>query len=588
MHGMHIKQIPYGAGDYESVRNENDYYVDKTMYIPEIEKIRFNFLIRPRRFGKTLFLSTLQTYYDMNKADRFEDFFRETWILDHPTDKRNAFMILYFNFSMVRSDINLVEESFNDHCNNAFERFLSDYKHILPQEICSEVRKKTTAHQKLETLSSRLAGFDHKIYLLIDEYDNFTNTIVAQHGENAYNRITREDGFFKDFFKILKGAASGSGSALERMFITGVSPITMDDVTSGFNVGNNITIESKFSKLLGFTESDVREMLNYYADNEVFHLDRVQSLGLMKSWYDGYNFSTRAGESVFNTDMVLYFLMKTLGEDTPPDDMIDENVRIDYGKLRHFLTINRQLNGNFDVLETILTEGGIAGNLVKSFPYRDITERDHFISLLFYFGLITLDGAKKGEPWFSIPNNVIKELMLNFIRRGYEDIFEYNLEIHKLFRLTQNMAYDGEYRQCMEFIAEEIASQITNRDLIDGEKAVQAFFMSLLNISRFYVIESEKEANRGYADLAMLPFTARFPDMKYAYLIEFKYIKVSDYTEQIKAGKIAEARKQLEQYASDDKLAKLMYTAPYGNITLKRLIIIFKGSEMVHLEEVTI
>ena len=334
-----IKRIPYGKGDFEAINALNDYYVDKTMFIPEIESSPFNFLIRPRRFGKTLLLSTLQSYYDINKADRFEEFYRDTWILENPTDERAKYLILYFNFSVVSKDKYLVQKNFNDYCIMQINQFLVKYKKYLGENIVEELKACETAHEKLQYISVVLAETKHKIYLMIDEYDNFTNTLLAEYGVSEYQKIAREKGYFKQFFATLKGLASGSGSALARMFITGVSPVTMDDVTSGFNIGMNISIDETFNSLLGFTKSEVADMINYYTAAGVFHLDKEECIEIMKQWYDNYKFSTRAEETVFNTDMVLYFMKKVYNKKYIPEDLIDENVRVDYGNFNTSLPL---------------------------------------------------------------------------------------------------------------------------------------------------------------------------------------------------------------------------------------------------------
>ncbi|MEA3332547.1 MAG: AAA family ATPase [Pseudomonadota bacterium] len=581
-----IKRIPYGIGDFEQVNAKWEYYVDKTMYIPELEKHRFVFFIRPRRFGKTLFLSTLQSYYDINKKDRFEEFYRDTWILENPTEERARYMILYFNFSVVNKDKNLVQPSFNIYCSGVIDHFLDLYEKYIPGKVAAEVKKSKNADEKLSKMSYLLAGEETKIYLMIDEYDNFTNTIMAEYGREEYERISKEEGYFKQFFTVLKGIASGSGSALARMFITGVSPITMDDVTSGFNVGANLSTHPRFNTLMGFTETDVSEMIDYYTRAGEFHLDKNECLKIMSQWYNNYQFAEKAKNRVFNTDMILYFMRDTCGLDYMPNDLIDENVRVDYGKLKHLIAVNNNLNGNFNELENLLANGYSTARLKKSFPHHQLMVRDNFISLLFYFGLLTIDGSFQGETRFSIPNKVIESFMNEFITEGYRDACKVDISMVKLSRLIGAMAYDGEWMPCIEHIAELIEECLSVRDLIEGEKVVQTLFTAFLHAGRPFLISTEKESGGGFIDISLAPFLSLFPDMQYAYLIEMKYLKANElYNADIEQKTFAKAKAQLEKYANDENLRKQWHLDPYGEIELKRLILIFKGRELKHYSE---
>ena len=581
-----VKRIPYGVGDFEAVDKEKDYYVDKTMYIPKLEATSFNFLIRPRRFGKTLFLSTLQSYYDINKADRFEEFYRDTWILDNPTDERAKYLILYFNFSIVTKDKNLVQQNFNDYCVSVIQQFIKSYNKYFSDDFIAEINTKSTAHEMLQQMAVGLIETDHKIYLMIDEYDNFTNTLLAEYGVEEYEKIARYEGYFKQFFTTLKGLASGSGSALARMFITGVSPVTMDDVTSGFNIGSNITINHKFNAILGFTLQEVSEMIDYYTSVGVFHLDKTETLELMKQWYDNYKFSARAEESVFNTDMILYFMKEVLDDDMFPENIIDDNVRVDYGKLQHLVTVNNKLNGNFSQLEKILTDGYVVSELVTSFPQERLADQNNFTSLLFYFGLLTIEGKFRGQTKFVIPNKVIEKLMNDFITGGYMDACKVSINMSDIANSIGDMAYVGKWEECIKLIGEKINNSLTLRQLIEGERSVQALLVALFHIGKPFLIEVEKEANGGFFDIALEPFLAQFPDMKYGYLIELKYLKSDEkFDSNVESKLISQAKEQLDKYASDENLRKKWQLKPMGDITLKKLVLIFKGTELVHSSE---
>jgi hypothetical protein len=247
-----------------------------------------------------------------------------------------------------------------------------------------------------------LSNSEIKIYILIDEYDNFANGLLANHGPEIYRKLTHEAGFFKLFFNNLKLATTGVGSCVERIFITGVSPVTMDDVTSGFNIGNNISLDGRFNNILGFSEQEVTEMVEYYLPVGItpppttVETPYMASLlcSIMKQWYDNYVFSSESNDSVYNTDGVLYFLNKTVSAKQITSELIDENLRLDYQKLRYLVLEEKKLNGNFSVLTEIIENGGISSKIKKSFPFDRISYETNFISLLYFLGLLTFSGHK--------------------------------------------------------------------------------------------------------------------------------------------------------------------------------------------------
>ncbi|MGM0508921.1 MAG: AAA family ATPase [Fusobacteriota bacterium] len=585
-----IKRIPYGKGDFEAVNKENRYYIDKTMYIPLIEETDFIFLIRPRRFGKTLFLSMLQSYYDIKKRDKFKELFRDTWILENSTDERSKYMVLYFNFSMVLKKEGEIQENFNKYCMKEIDKFVDRYKEYLPERLKRIIKEDKTAHTKLQTLSNELKDEDIKIYLMIDEYDNFTNSIISDYGSNEYNKVTKSTGYFRDFFTVLKGMTSGSGAGLARMFITGVSPVTMDDVTSGFNIGDNISVMEKYNEILGFTKKDVEEMIDYYTSVGVFNLDRENSLKIMKKWYNSYKFSEHAEKDLFNTDAVLYFMKMAYNSKHMTNYLIDDNLRMDYGKLRHLINIDQKLNGNFNKLKEIIENNGISSSIKLSFPHDRLTDKENFISLLYYFGLLTFTGEyNMGEPYLKIPNETIKNIMFEYIRGSFEDVDVFSVDMFELKKRFQKLAYRGEFKGVFNFIADEIKKQTKIRDYIQGEKMIQGFFLAYMNVLDFYISLSEEERNKGYADIVLKPFYLKYPDIKYAYLFEFKYISRMNDEEKLQEKideKIQESREQLKQYDGDDNAKKMMHTEPYGKVKVKKAIIIFHGWELVYIQEV--
>jgi hypothetical protein len=573
-----MKKIPYGVSSYKTIRQNNAYYVDKTQYIPQLESAGdFLFLIRPRRFGKSSFLSMLEAYYDIDRQPEFDMLFKGTYIHEHPTEEKNAYLILKFNFSQVDPDIDQVQASFKEHINSCFFFFGKKYLHLLGDEYSKMMDTKKTPGGQLEFLLN-YAGFKGlKVYVLIDEYDNFTNTILTTVGHSHYQKLTHGAGFFRFFFNILKGAVDQVDSGISRMFITGVSPVTMDDVTSGFNIGRNISLHPHFNNILGFTEPDVIKMLTYYREQGMTLPYLEQTLALMKVWYDNYRFSKHAPTSLFNTDMVLYFIKNFIDVGIYPDDMIDQNVKVDYGKLRHLMVLDKRLNGNFSYLTKIIeTEQVHSSSVVTSFPVERLTEPENFISLLYYFGLLTYKGHQ-----LKIPNQTVRKLMYSYLREGYKDVNIFSVDLWHFANLIHDMALTGEWQPVFQFLAQEVNQQTSIRDYLSGEKVIQTFLLAYLNVTDYYITRTEKEMGKGFVDLYLEPFVTKYNDIQYSYLIELKYIKRSEFTEALKQEQIEEAKSQLQQYATDSRVVQSQ-----KSMNLKSVMLVFNGWELVHCEEV--
>ncbi|MDM8538815.1 AAA family ATPase [Desulfobacterales bacterium HSG17] len=577
-----IKRIPYGVADYEKIKNNDLYYVDKTHFIPLLEHSPFYiFLIRPRRFGKSLWVSVLENYYDINKKDRFEELFRDTYIVKNPTEERNSYLTLTFNFSMINPDIRFVGDSFEQTGRMVIEDFLERYKSFFTKTEQDEILSLSKTEDQLKKVLFRASINKLKIYLIIDEYDNFANTILSTAGEKAYQELTHGPGFFRYFFNLLKGGTSRGDSGLSRLFITGVSPVTMDDVTSGFNIGENITISENFNELLGFNEKEVMEMLDYYHQTDMLKLKPDVCMNIMKQWYNNYRFSEDSEKRVFNSDMVLYFILKALNRSNMPRHLIDPNVRIDYSKLRHLMLIDQKFNGNFSELKSIMETGETTCNIELSFPLEQLTNRENFISLLYYFGLISFKGTERGKAKLIIPNLTIKKLMYGYIRDAFKDVDIFRIELWKFSDLISRMAYDGQWQPVFEFLSDEIKKQTSVRDYLEGEKVIQGFLLAYLNITDFFLTRTEQETGKGFCDLWLEPFLARFPDMPFGYLIELKDISRTKFTDELLQEKITKAKAQLKKYGEDERVKMIG-----EKVTVKKLVLVYKGWELVHMDEV--
>ena len=378
MRNKKVKRIPYGLANYDRLVQQNCYYVDKTQYLGALEEAgNYLFFIRPRRFGKSLFLSVMEAYYDVFYKDRFEELFKGTGIYKKPTEERSSYLVLKFNFSMVDSDVDNVETSFLEQIQGTALSFIRKYSdHLLEDKdyFVRTIEKSRSASDILSKLVRLCRDSRQRLYVLIDEYDNFANTILSTTGKGAYKKLTHGAGFFRSFFSVLKGGTDGTDAPFSRLFLTGVSPVTLDDVTSGFNIGKNISLEPQFNHMLGFTRDDVYGMIEYYRANGLISHPTPDLLELMTGWYGNYLFTKRGlrpqpkkGAAnaedvrkkddlrVFNSDMVLYFLDNYMPGRELPDDLIDRNVRIDYGKLRHLITVDKgagkTINGNLNLPE---------------------------------------------------------------------------------------------------------------------------------------------------------------------------------------------------------------------------------------------
>ncbi len=574
-----MKQIPYGISSYKTIRQKNAYYVDKTHYIPQIESAGdFLFLIRPRRFGKSSLLSMLECYYDIARAEEFEALFAKTYIHAHPTPEKNAHLILKFDFSQVNPEIDKVESSFSAHIRSCLFFFGKKYRSLLDDDYFEMIETYQEVHSKLEFALNYIGYKGHKVYVLIDEYDNFTNTILTTAGQSHYQKLTHGTGFFRFFFSVLKGGTSQVDAGIARLLITGVSPVTMDDVTSGFNIGLNISLYPNFNEILGLNEQDVMTILKYYQEQGCTLPYLNETLALMKMWYGNYLFARTASNHLFNTDMVLYFLKNVMAYEAIPDEMVDPNIKVDYSKLRHLVVLDRRLNGNFSRLKAIIETGQINAQIATSFPVEDLIKPNNFISLLYYFGLLTY----RSEEELIIPNRTVKKLMYSYLRDGYEEVDVFSIDLWQFANFVRNMAYIGEWKPVFEFLAQEVEKQTSIRDYLSGEKVIQTFLLAYLNVTDYYITRTEEEMGKGFVDLYLEPFFAKYEKVKYGYLIELKYIKRGDFTQELLQEKIEDAKNQLQQYATDSRVIE-------GNrgVNLRLIMLIFNGWELVHLEEVT-
>ena len=574
------KLLPYGMMNFAVIRRDDYYYVDKTSFIPLIERSdRFFFFIRPRRFGKSLTLNMLQHYYDVNAKDKFDALFGDLYIGKHPTKDRNSYLVLKLNFSLVSAELHNYRKGLDDHCSIVFDYFCDVYADYLPEGIKEKMQAKDGAVNQLEYLYMECAKVNRKIYLFIDEYDHFTNTILSDADSlNRYTDETHKTGYLRAFFNTVK---SGTDSSIERCFITGVSPVTMDDLTSGFNIGTNYSLSSEFNEMMGFTEDEVRQMLAYYSTTCHFNHSIDEIIEIMKPWYDNYCFAPESYDTttMYNSNMVLYFVKNYVLYGKVPRDMIEDNIRIDYEKLRMLIRKDKEFSHDASIIQTLVSQGYIAGELKRGFPAVSIVDPDNFISLLYYFGMLTVSGTHEGKTKLTIPNQVVREQLYTYLLNTYNEA-DLNFSNYERSELSSALAYRGEWRVYFDYIADCLKRYASQRDKQKGEFFVHGFTLAMTAQNRFYRPISEQDTQAGYVDIFLCPLLDIFPDMVHSYIIELKYAKYKDPESRVEELR-REAVEQANRYADTDTVKRAV-----GTTRLHKIVVVYKGMEMRVCEEV--
>ena len=574
-----VKGIPYGISDFKRLRNENFYYVDKTMYLPLIEKMpSYLFLIRPRRFGKSLFLSLMRTYYDILQKDNFEKYFGDLWIGSHPTDQRNRFQVLYFDFSKAgcsQPETDMMT-SFNDYCSLIINQFAHEYTSFYDTDFKATIESIESAKAKLSYIEIKAKEKGHPLYLIVDEYDNFTNVILSEHGQKMFHDLTHASGFYREYFKQFKGM-------FDRIFLMGVSPITLDDLSSGYNIDWNISTDPRFNAMMGFDETEVRKMFRYYRQNNILTGDIETMITEMKPWYNNYCFARMAldNDRVFNCDMTLYYLRNQTDFHRAPEEMVDKNIRTDYSKLKMLARIDHdssQEGSRMSTIEEIAAKGEILVNLHTSFPAEKVTDIDNFRSLLYYYGLLTICGTRGDLLKMCIPNNCVREQYFGFLRDYYQK--QSSIDLHYLNVMLTDLAYDGQWKPFFESIALAYRENSSVRDAMEGERNLQGFLKAYLALASYYLVEPELEMNYGYCDFFLLPDKKRYPDIGHSYILELKYAGRTTTDTELET-QAEEGRRQLLQY-SKDKIALQLAK----DTTLHLILLQFRGWDLVKCEEI--
>ena len=587
------KLIPYGISNFEKVRLENYYYVDKTGYIPNLESYNYILFLRPRRFGKSLFLNMLEAYYSTRYADKFDSLFGDLEIGKHPTEIHSSYLTLRFSFASVNSNPDKVEESFNWIALKTIESFVNVNATNLPQDTYNRVINGcTSCHNALFSLANIISECGKKLYVMIDEYDNFANTLMTV-DENKYSQIMHADGSIRLFYNLLKDASAGNGCAIDRIFITGVSPLCLSDVTSGFNIAANLSTEPRFNAMVGFSENDVRIMLTYYAEaNDIPLQDAESQLPLMKSYYDNYCFSEEAaedGEHVFNSDMTLYFIDKFVGRrGKAPNVLLDDNVKQDFNKIRMMVRYESSFGNRSSLMQSILNDGYTLAQLNTQFQIRELTDESNLSSLLFYLGMLTYgkatppEGGGRSIVTLVVANEAMRQQYAKYLAIAYADTLQWRTDINTMNKLWANWSYFGQWQPLITHIASAMHDNDSVRDFTpQAESFIKGFILAHLYNIKGFIVRTEAEMSHGYSDIYLYPIV---PEFRNALVLELKYLKPTATDTEVENAR-KEAHKQIAQYVADKRLRT---EAEAKGWTLVAAVAVFRGWTAEVIEELTV
>ena len=570
-----IKRLPTGISQFRSISDSNLYYVDKTMYLPKMEAVSdFLFFIRPRRFGKSLFLSMVADYYDCENYKDIDEEFQGTWIAEHPLETKGKFQVLSLDFSQVAGCADNLQDAFHVYLGIKIDAFLRKYGKYYSQKAIEAAHNAPTAGGKIAAFVGEAKEKGYRLYLIIDEYDNFTNVVLNEQGHDVYHEMTHGSGFYRDVFKTFK-------PNFTRILFMGVSPITLDDLTSGFNIATNISIDSWFNDLLGFSETDVRKMISYYQDAGMIKKTADEVIAEMKPWYDNYCFaedSFGVEPSMYNSNMVIYYMSLLIRTGRSPKDMRDPNSKTDYAKMKRLVSLDRLDGDRKGVVRTIAEQGYIDTTIETTFPAIEMINPNMFVSLLFYYGMLTIGGTALDKLHLVVPNLNVWEQYYRFLFDQYQDTAR--IDMMKLENAFTDAALKGIWQPLFQYLSDRYFEDSSVRDAIGGEKNVQGYFMAYLNLSRLFVIRPELEFKHGYCDFFLLADTKKFPVLQHSYVVELKYLK-ADAAENEAKTQWHEAEEQVRKYMSDESLKRMT-----AGTQLHGIILQFQNGKLIDMGEV--
>ena len=537
---MNLK-MPYGISNYEKIVNDGYYYVDKTRYIEKLENLPETSIIflRPRKFGKTLFTSVIENYYDKNRVEKFDELFGNRYIGKNPTKNKNRYCILRFNFSGIdTSSEEATIRGFKKEVASSIEVFIHRY------DLDFYVNKEDEAENILDNLIKAfyVQKAQEKIYVIIDEYDHFANELLGFYPER-FRTLVSKNGKVRKWYEILK---KGTETVVDRIFITGVAPITLDSLTSGFNIGKDISQDIRFNDMMGFTESELIEILD---NQEISKKEQEKIVPIMKENYDGYKFSLNAENQIYNSNMCLYFLSEYTWSRKIPDKLIDMNIASDYSKIGKMLDLCKGEN-KLEILRKTVQGEPITNKIVEKFnPAIEFTEID-MISMLYYLGYLTISGNLVGIPELIIPNKVMKEIYASYFMQLMNQEAAFRIDNSTNQEILIQLAMEGRIDKIVE-VLKIYLNNLSNRDLIKfDEKYIKLIFYCIAMSIQSYWVKSEMEVKRNYPDILLVP-KDRTKGYK-AIMVEFKYIKKGE-TAKLE-DKQKEAREQIERYSEFEEI----------------------------------
>ena len=560
------KRLPYGTSNFERLIVENYAYVDKTRYIEMLENEQnpYQFFIRPRKFGKSLYFSMLSHYYDMLGSDHFHKLFGGLYIGENPTPRKNSYAVMEFDFSGIdTSSPENFKKSFTGKVQLLVQQFLNKYKPIFEQAdiLIDNIEKDQSGIRSLEISYGAARAANVKIFVLIDEYDHFANDLIAMGVEDIYKKMVQSNGIVRDFYETLK---IGTKTVVDRIFITGISPVMIDDLTSGFNIADNLTLEQRYNNMMGFTLQEVEQlMVETRLNRDLINVD-------MERYYNGYLFHREATDRVYNPSMIFYFFNQIINTQKVPEKIIDDNLKTDYGRLQR-LTQNET---NREMLMQIVKDGGITTTIQSKFSIDHLYDDEYFVSLLFYMGLLTIEKPEMGMVRLCIPNYSIKTQYWEYILKSVQINAGFVIKTAELNKAIIALALDGQAKPFVDYVSRNIFNKLSNRDLRQfDEKYIKIMLLGCLFQSNVYVPISEIETNTGYVDICLLR-SPLVPEVKYEWIFELKYFKASEKSMAVHRQK---AKEQLQNYAGSAIMK--------DHTDLKRAVILFVGKNKYELFE---
>ena len=540
-----VKRLPSGISDYERLITDNYYYVDKTLYIEKLENYPNPnvMLLRPRKFGKTLFTSTLENYYDVLKKDKFDALFSDTYIGKNPTSSKNRYYILKFNFAGIDTNsIGSTIESFKQKVILSINSFIEKYN--INFFINSDLTSEALLGNIFEAF--RFQKPNEKIYVIIDEYDHFANELLG-FNVSGFKDLVSKNGKVRKWYEILK---EGTESVVDRIFITGVAPITLDGMTSGFNIVSDITRDARFNEMMGFTKKELIEMMEHQGITS----EKIEELlPVMKENYDGYRFSLDAEEKMYNSNMTLYFLNQYVGLGKVPTELVDVNIASDYAKIGRMLNLCKD-EKRLEILETTVSGEGIISGITEKFnPEIGFGDKE-MVSMLYYLGYLTIGETVGIYPRLTIPNKMMREIYSDYLLKLVREELKMDFDVGTVYeQMTLETITTGKIDKVIEQLKKYLTN-LSNRDYQRfDEKYVKLIFYCITMNMQMYFVRSEMEVRRKYPDLLLIP--RENGKGYYSVMIEFKYLKKEE-AKKLEEKK-EEAKTQIEEYASFDELKNL-------------------------------